>query len=66
METFDLNSHFNQLYTSAPIFHDRPVVGITTNYEGIDATVRSAYYRQILRAGGTPLLIPPVDRKSVV
>lgn len=60
METFDLNSHFNQLYTSAPIFHDRPVVGITTNYEGIDATVRSAYYRQILRAGGTPLLIPPV------
>lgn len=60
METFDLNSHFNQLYTSAPIFHNRPVVGITTNYEGIDATVRSAYYRQILRAGGTPLLIPPV------
>lgn len=60
METFDLNSHFNQLYTSAPIFHDRPVVGITTNYEGIDATVRSAYYRQIQRAGGTPLLIPPV------
>ena len=60
METFDLNSHFNQLYTSAPISHDRPVVGITTNYEGIDAIVRSAYYRQILRAGGTPLLIPPV------
>ena len=60
METFDLNSHFNKLYTSAPISHDRPVVGITTNYEGIDATVRSAYYRQILRAGGTPLLIPPV------
>ena len=60
METFDLNSHFNQLYTSAPISHDRPVVGITTNYESIDATVRSAYYRQILRAGGTPLLIPPV------
>ncbi len=60
METFDLNSHFNQLYTSAPIAHDRPVIGITTNYEGIDATIRSAYYRQILRAGGTPLLIPPV------
>lgn len=60
METFDLKSHFNQLYTSAPIAHDRPVIGITTNYEGIDATIRSAYYRQILRAGGTPLLIPPV------
>lgn len=66
METFDLNSHFNQLYTSAPIFHDRPVVGITTNYEGIDATVRSAYYRQILRAGGTPLLIPPVADISTI
>ena len=66
METFDLNSHFNQLYTSAPIYHDRPVVGITTNYEGIDATVRSAYYRQILRAGGTPLLIPPVADISTI
>lgn len=66
METFDLNSHFNQLYTSAPISHDRPVVGITTNYEGIDATVRSAYYRQILRAGGTPLLIPPVADISTI
>ncbi len=60
METFDIYSHFNQLYTSAPIAHDSPVIGITTNYEGFDATVRSAYYRQILRAGGTPLLIPPV------
>lgn len=66
METFDLNSHFNQLYTSAPISHDRPVVGITTNYESIDATVRSAYYRQILRAGGTPLLIPPVADISTI
>jgi len=66
METFDLNSHFNQLYTSAPISHDRPVLGITTNYEGIDATVRSAYYRQILRAGGTPLLIPPVADISTI
>ena len=66
METFDLNSHFNQLYTSAPISHDRPVVGITTNYEGIDATVLSAYYRQILRAGGTPLLIPPVADISTI
>ena len=44
----------------------RPVIGITTNYEGIDATVRSAYYRQIVRAGGTPVLIPPVGDDEVI
>lgn len=43
----------------------RPVIGITTNYEGIDATVRSAYYRQIVRAGGTPVLIPPIGDDEV-
>ena len=66
METFDLFSHFEHTYNSAPVSHDRPVVGITTNYEGIDATLRSAYYRQIVRAGGTPLLIPPVADDDVI
>ena len=60
MESFDLYKHFDELYKSAPTNDDRPVIGITTNYEGIDATLRSAYYRQIVKAGGTPLLIPPV------
>lgn len=44
----------------------RPIVGITTNHEGTDATLRDTYYRQIAAAGGTPLLIPPIEDPDVV
>ena len=66
MKSFDLYSHLDKIYNAAPTDHDRPVVGITTNYEGIDATLRSAYYRQIVRAGATPLLIPPVADTATI
>ena len=66
MESFLLHEHFNELDSKAPRIPNRPVVGITTNYEGIDATLRSAYYRQIVEAGGTPMLIPPVNDNDVI
>lgn len=66
MESYRLHEHFNELDCNAPRIPNRPVVGITTNYEGIDATLRSAYYRQIVEAGGTPLLIPPVNNNDVI
>ena len=66
MESFLLHEHFNELDSKAPRIPNRPVVGITTNYEGIDATLRSAYYRQIVEAGGTPMLIPPVSDNDVI
>ena len=66
MQSFDLYHHYNKHYAAAPLMPRRPVIGITTNYEGIDATVRSAYYRQIVRAGGTPVLIPPVGDDEVI
>lgn len=66
MESFLLHEHFNELDSKAPRIPNRPVVGITTNYEGFDATLRSAYYRQIVEAGGTPMLIPPVNDNDVI
>ena len=66
MESYRLHEHFNELDCNAPRIPNRPVVGITTNYEGIDATLRSAYYRQIVEAGGTPVLIPPVNNNDVI
>lgn len=66
MQSFDLKERVAADYTAAPPQPSRPVVGITANYEGIDATVRSAYYRQIVRAGGTPLIIPPVADSDVI
>ena len=66
METYVLYDHYASIDGAAPARSSRPVIGITTNYEGIDATLRSAYYRQVTAAGGTPLLIPPVADADVI
>ncbi len=60
METFDLESHLKGAYSSFPEAKHQPVIGITANYEDIDATLRDRYYKQVIAAGGTPVIIPPV------
>lgn len=66
MNKFNLQQHLNETYTSAPSHAYRPLIGITTNHEGIDATLREVYYKQIVCAGGTPVLIPPVADNDVL
>ena len=60
METFDLESHLKGAYSSFPEAKRQPLIGISANYEGIDATLRDRYYKQVIAAGGTPVIIPPV------
>ena len=66
MNKFNLQQHLDETYTSAPSHTYRPLIGITTNHEGIDATLREVYYKQIVSAGGTPVLIPPVADNDVL
>ncbi len=37
------------------------LIGITGNTEDIDVNVRRAYHEQVIKAGGTPVILPPVD-----
>ena len=66
METFDLDSHLKGVYSVFPEAHRQPMIGITANYEGIDATLRDRYYKQVIAAGGTPVIIPPVADTDVI
>lgn len=66
MKQFDLNSHLNPIHSSYPAAHHRPLIGITTNYVDGDATLRDRYYKQVVDAGGTPVLIPPVSNPEVI
>ena len=66
METFDLESHLKGAYSSFPEAKLHPVIGITANYENIDATLRDRYYKQVIAAGGTPVIIPPVADSTVI
>ena len=63
---YDLQSHLDKVYATFPEAKHQPVIGITTNFSDIDATLRDAYYKQVAAAGGTPVLIPPVADKDVL
>ena len=43
MENFDLESHLQGVYSAFPEAKHRPLIGLTANYEGIDATLRERY-----------------------
>lgn len=66
METFHLESHLREVYATYPETTHRPVIGITANYTEGDAALRDRYYMQVVRAGGIPVIIPPVADKDVI
>ena len=43
-----------------------PVIGITANYVDGEARLADGYYRQVVRAGGTPVVLPPLSDESAL
>ncbi len=66
MSDFDLNSCLDKVHATTPETSRRPLIGLTANYLDIDATIRACYYRQVVAAGGIPVIIPPVDDIKVI
>ena len=66
METFDLQEHLNAIYRHFPQADRQPVIGITGNFNDGDATLSKRYYDSVVRAGGTPIIIPPVADRHVL
>ena len=63
---FNLNAHLSKFYNKFPEGKHQPVIGITTNYSDGGATLSEKYYNQVVKAGGTPYLIPPVADQDVI
>ena len=61
MPTFHIDKEYATLHSSFPIHKRRPIIGITGNYDSGKCTLLEGYYRSVLEAGGTPLIIPPFD-----
>lgn len=66
MKSFDLGEHLNDIYAAFPEANRQPVIGITANYTNGDAALRDKYYEQVARAGGTPVIIPPIADKNAI
>lgn len=58
MRTFDIEEEYAKLHSSFPIYKHRPIIGITGNYDSGKCTLLEGYYRSVLEAGGTPLIVP--------
>ena len=63
---FNLKNRLKEIYSKFPEAEKAPVIGITTNHEGMYATLREKYYEQVVKAGGVPMLIPPVNDVNVI
>ncbi|MGP1554005.1 MAG: gamma-glutamyl-gamma-aminobutyrate hydrolase family protein, partial [Prevotella intermedia] len=63
---YNLDTHLAELYESYPEGNNKPVIGITTNFSGQDVTIREVFHKQVIDAGGTPLLIPPTTDKQIL
>ena len=60
MNRFNLSAHTDSIYQSCFCEKGRqPVIGITGNYGELTCKLGRGYYQQIIRAGGTPVIIPP-------
>ena len=66
MNTFDIEAHLKEYTATFPPAGRQPIIGITSNYADGDSTLRERYYMQVVRAGGTPVIIPPVADKDTI
>ena len=64
--TFDLQAQLNQVYAHYPEAPRRPLIGITGNYEDLTCKLAEGYYKQVVAAGGTPVIVPPLSSTETI
>lgn len=65
-KSFQLQTQLDAIYGHFPETKPRPLIGISANTADIDLTLRRVYCDQIVRAGGVPMVLPPVDDAEVL
>ena len=65
-KSFRLQTQLDAIYGHFPEAKPRPLIGISANTADIDLTLRRVYCDQIVRAGGVPMVLPPVDNAEVL
>lgn len=60
-QSFDIDSEYAAMHSRFPNHTDAPVIGITGNVNDGSLSLLPGYYTSVLKAGGIPLVIPPLD-----
>ena len=64
---FDWQSQLASAYVSYPEAPQKPVIGITGNYGEQTCKLAEGYYKSVCRAGGVPIILPPLsDTEAII
>ena len=68
MKRYDWQSQLaEKVYATFPESSPRPVIGITGNYGELTCKLAEGYYKSVLKAGGVPVIIPPLaDTDAII
>ena len=66
MNRFDWQSHLANAYAAFPEAPRKPMIGITGNYAEPDCKLGEGYYKSVLKAGGIPVIIPPLSDTDAI
>lgn len=66
MSRFDWNKRLAEIYSHFPESERKPVIGITGNYENAVCMMAEGYYKQVVKAGGIPVIVPPLADSDVI
>ena len=63
---FDWQSQLATAYASFPEAPRKPVIGLTGNFDEQTCKLKDGYYMSVGRAGGIPVIIPPLADTDVI
>ena len=64
---FDWQSRLATAYASFPEASRKPIIGLTGNFDEQTCKLKDGYYKSVLRAGGVPVIIPPLaDTDAII
>ena len=66
MRLYNLDAILADVHQGFPVAQHRPVIGITGNYNELTCKLGEGYYKQVVAAGGVPMIIPPISDKTVL
>ncbi len=66
MRHFDLQCRLGNIYAKYPESERQPIIGLTGNFADGDTRLCDRYYNSVIKAGGTPVIIPPVANSDVI
>lgn len=65
-ESFDWKASYDAFHASFPGSRKQPVIGITGNFGDKGCELAEGYFESILRAGATPVVLPPTEEHDAL